>query len=102
MLQAGRSWDQFLMRSLRFFNVPDPSSFTVALGPTQPLIEMSNRNHKSRLVHKADNSSATCEPIAQKIWELLCLTMPRASKAYYRGNFVFFVDTTSPTYEGCP
>jgi hypothetical protein len=27
-----------------FFNVPNPSSRTMALGPTQPLTEMSTRN----------------------------------------------------------
>jgi hypothetical protein len=43
MLQAGRS------RGLEsrwggFFNLPNPSSLTVALGSTQPLVEMSTRN----------------------------------------------------------
>jgi hypothetical protein len=44
MLQAGRSRVQFPMRSLYFFNLPNPSSRTMALGSTQPLTEMSNRN----------------------------------------------------------
>jgi hypothetical protein len=34
MLQARRSWVRFLMRSLDFFNLPNPSSCTMALGLT--------------------------------------------------------------------
>jgi hypothetical protein len=43
MLQAGRSWDRVLMRWI-FFNLPNCSSRTMALGSTQPLTEMSTRN----------------------------------------------------------
>jgi hypothetical protein len=43
-LQAGRSWVRIPMRSLDFFNWPNPSSRTMALGSTQPLTEMSTRN----------------------------------------------------------
>jgi hypothetical protein len=43
MLQAGRSQVQVLM-SLNFFNWPNPSSRTMALGSTQSLTEMSTRN----------------------------------------------------------
>jgi hypothetical protein len=31
-VQARRLWDQFMMRSLDFFNLPNPSSSTIALG----------------------------------------------------------------------
>jgi hypothetical protein len=41
VLQAGRSWVRVPMRSLDLFNLPNPSSRTVALGSTQPLTEMS-------------------------------------------------------------
>jgi hypothetical protein len=44
MLQAGRSRVRFPMRSLDLFNLPNPSSRTMALGSTQPLTEMSTRN----------------------------------------------------------
>jgi hypothetical protein len=44
VLQAGRSRVRFPMRSLDFFNWPNPSSRTMALGPTQSLTEMSTRN----------------------------------------------------------
>jgi hypothetical protein len=55
MLQAGRS----LVR------VPNPSSHAMALGPTQPLTEMSARNlpvGRKRPAHRADNLAAICEP----------------------------------------
>jgi hypothetical protein len=68
MLQAGRSQFRVLMWR-GFFNLPNPSSRTVALGSTQPLTEMSTRNipggggGKGRSVRKADNLTAICEPI---------------------------------------
>jgi hypothetical protein len=50
-----------------FFNLPNPSSCTMALGSTQPLTEMSTGiffGCKGRQVHKADNLTAICEPTA--------------------------------------
>jgi hypothetical protein len=64
MLQAERSQIHFLM-SLNFFNVPNASSCTMALGLTQPLTEMSTRSlprGKWRLTRKADNLTTICEP----------------------------------------
>jgi hypothetical protein len=49
-----------------FFNWPNPSSRTMALGSTQPLTEMSTRNlhgGKGRAARGADNLTAICEPI---------------------------------------
>jgi hypothetical protein len=49
-----------------FFNWPNHSSRTVALGSTPPITEINSRNlpgGKGRLVRKADNLSAICEPI---------------------------------------
>jgi hypothetical protein len=66
MLQAGRLRVQFPMRSLDFFNLPNPSSRTMALGSTQSVTEMSTRNlplGKGRPAHKADNLTTICEPI---------------------------------------
>jgi hypothetical protein len=66
MLQAGRSQVRFSMRSLDFFNGPNPSSRTMALWSTQPLTEMSTRNlsrSKGRPALKADKLTAICEPI---------------------------------------
>jgi hypothetical protein len=54
------------MRSLDFFNLPNPSSRTVALGLTQPLTEMITRNlpwGKALPECKADNLAAIYEPI---------------------------------------
>jgi hypothetical protein len=43
MLQAGRLWDRAPMRWI-FFNLPNLSSRTMAMGSIQPLTEMSARN----------------------------------------------------------
>jgi hypothetical protein len=43
MLQAGRSTVR-VPNEVDFFNVPNPSSLTTAMGSTQPLTEMSTRN----------------------------------------------------------
>jgi hypothetical protein len=48
MLQAEGSQVRFPMRSPDFFNLPDPSSCTMALGSTQLLTEMSTRNLPAR------------------------------------------------------
>jgi hypothetical protein len=64
MLQAGRQRVRFPMRSLDFFNLPNPSR-SMALGSAQPLTEMSTRNLpgvKGRLARKADHLTAICEP----------------------------------------
>jgi hypothetical protein len=50
------------MRSLDFFNLPNPSSLTMALGSTQPLTEMSTKNFpggKERPARKAVPSSVS-------------------------------------------
>jgi hypothetical protein len=47
-----------------FFNLPNPSSRTSALGSTQPLTEMSTRNlpgGKGRPARGADNLTPMCE-----------------------------------------
>jgi hypothetical protein len=65
MLQAGKSRDRVPMRWILFFNLPNPSSRTMALGSTQPLTEMSTRNlpgGKGRPARRADNLTAICEP----------------------------------------
>jgi hypothetical protein len=62
VLQAGRSPVRIPVDS---FNLPNPSSLTMALGSTQPLTEMSTRNlpgGKKRPAHKADNLAAVYEP----------------------------------------
>jgi hypothetical protein len=52
--------------AIRFFNWPNPSSRTMALGSTQPLKEMSTMNlpgGKGRPARGADNLTAVCETI---------------------------------------
>jgi hypothetical protein len=81
-----------------FFNWPKPSSHTVALGLTQPLTEKCIRNlsvDEGRLALKADNLTAICELIVQKMRESQHLTTPGASVACYRDAF-----TEEPTYQG--
>jgi hypothetical protein len=65
MLQARRSRDRIPMRWI-FFNLPNPSSGTMAGGSTQPLTEMSTRNisgGKEWPARKAGNLAAICDPI---------------------------------------
>jgi hypothetical protein len=76
MLQAGRSRVRFSM-SLDFFNLSNPSIRTMTLGSTQTLTEMSTRNlpgSKGRPARKADNLTAICEPIFEKMWDPQRLT----------------------------
>jgi hypothetical protein len=74
-LQAGRSRVRFPMRPLDFFNLPNPSSCTVALGSTQPLIEMSIRNLPEGVNSgRSIRLTAICWPIDQKMWDPRCLT----------------------------
>jgi hypothetical protein len=64
MLQTGRSPIQ-VPDEVDFFNLPNPSSLSMALGSTQPLSEMSIRNlpgDKKRPARRADNVAAISEP----------------------------------------
>jgi hypothetical protein len=58
------------MRSLVFFNLPNPSSRTMTLGSTQPLTEMSTWNLPGGVKGGWRNLTAICELIVQKMWEL--------------------------------
>jgi hypothetical protein len=64
MLQAGRSPVQ-VPDEVNFFNLPNPSSCTMALGSTQPPTKMSTRNllgGKMQPTRRADNLAAICVP----------------------------------------
>jgi hypothetical protein len=77
-----------------FFNWPNPSSRTMALGSTQPLTEMSTRNlpgGKGRPARKADNLTAICEPIVQKLWEPRRFTVLWAVTVCYRDS-IFYLE----------
>jgi hypothetical protein len=56
ILQAGRS-PVLVPDEVDFFNLPNPSSCTMALRSTQPLKETSTR----QLVHTTDNLTTICE-----------------------------------------
>jgi hypothetical protein len=76
-----------------FFNWPNPSSRTMALGSTQRLTEMRTRNFlggEGRPPRKADNLAAICETIVWKMWEPPCLRTLWASTASYMGSFIFY------------
>jgi hypothetical protein len=65
----------------------------MALGSTQPQIEMSTRNlsgGKGRPAREAENLTAICVPIVYKMWEPRRLTTLWASTAGYRDRFIFF------------
>jgi hypothetical protein len=60
MLQTGRSPVR-IPDEVDFFNLPNPSSRTMALGSAQPLTEMSTRNlpgGKKRPARRTDNLTA--------------------------------------------
>jgi hypothetical protein len=64
MLQAGRSPVRVPFE-VDFFNLPNPSSHTMAVGSTEPLTEMSTcnlRGGKERPARRADNLAAICDP----------------------------------------
>jgi hypothetical protein len=66
VLQAGRSRFRLPMRSLDFFNGPNHTSRTMALGSTQSVTEMSTRNlpgSKGWPARKADKFTAISEQI---------------------------------------
>jgi hypothetical protein len=46
-----------------FFNLPNPSSRTMAMGSTQPLTEISTINLPKVPARKADSLTAICESI---------------------------------------
>jgi hypothetical protein len=94
MLQAGRSRVVFPIRSLEFFfNLPNLSSHTMALGSIQPLTEMSTTNFpggKERPARKADKFTAILELIDWKLWEPRRLTTLWTFTDCYRDSFAFF------------
>jgi hypothetical protein len=65
MLQAGKSPVRVPDEVDFFFNLPNLSSRTMALGSTQPLTEMSTSNipgGKKRPARTTDNLATICEP----------------------------------------
>jgi hypothetical protein len=72
-----RSWVRAPMRSLIFFNLPNPCSLTMAMEFTQTLIEMNTRElpgGKEQPARKVDSLTAICEPTILKTWNPRRLT----------------------------
>jgi hypothetical protein len=71
MLQAGRLRVR-IPDEVHFFNLPNSSSRTMAMGSTQPLTKMSTRNlpgGKKRPARRADNLAAIYEAECLKMWK---------------------------------
>jgi hypothetical protein len=98
MPQAGRSRVRFLTRSW-FFNWPNSSSRTMALGSTQPLTEMSSRNFLGG--QGRPGGVYSWKPHrhlwgdVHKMWEPRRPTTLWASTACYRNTFNFLYTYTS-------
>jgi hypothetical protein len=73
---AGSSPDE-----VDFFDLPNPSRHTMALGSTQPLTEMSRNlpGAQGRLAHKADNLITICQPIVWRKCGSLDISEPYGS-----------------------
>jgi hypothetical protein len=85
-----------------FFNLPNHSSRTIALGFTHPLTEKSTRNlpgrggggGKTLPARRTDSHTATCVPIVQKMWDLRHLRTPWTSTACDRDRSTFYANIT--------
>jgi hypothetical protein len=73
---------------VEFFNLPNPSCRTMALGSTQPLTEMSTRNLPGGKKRPARTANDFTEYL--KMWEPQTLTTLRDSTAC-RDNFTFIL-----------
>jgi hypothetical protein len=77
MLKAGRTPVR-VPDEVDFFNLPNPSSRTMALVSTQPLTKMSTRNlpkGKKRPARRADNLAAIYEP---NVWKCMSLNLSQS------------------------
>jgi hypothetical protein len=93
MLQAERSPVR-VPDGVGFFNLPNRSSRTMALGWTQPLTEMSTRNFpggKKRPVPRADNLAAIYGAECLKMWEPQPLAILRTSTACTGKTLPFYL-----------
>jgi hypothetical protein len=92
MLQAGRSSVR-VPDEVDFFNLPNSSNRTMALGSTQPLTEMSTRNlpgGKKRPARKADNLSASISRMSENVGASTSRN-PKSLHGLYRKNLTFYL-----------
>jgi hypothetical protein len=91
MLQAGKSPVR-VPNKVDFFNLPNPSSRTVALGSTQPLAEMSNRRNlpglKKRPSHRAGKLSPSVSRTSENVGASTSRN-PKGLHGLYRDKFTF-------------
>jgi hypothetical protein len=88
MLQAGRSPVR-VPDEVDIFNLPNPSSPTMALGSTQPLTEMSTRNSPGgtkRPAHRADNLSPSVSRMSENVGASTSRNL-KCLHGLYRENF---------------
>jgi hypothetical protein len=91
MLQAGRSPVRVL-DEVDFFNLPNPSTRTMALGSTQPLKETSTRNRpggKRRPARKADNHAASVSRMSENVGASTSRNR-KGLHGLYRDNFTLY------------
>jgi hypothetical protein len=94
MIQAGRSWVRFPMRTLDFSLDLTLPAAPWPWGRLTLLTEMSTRKlpgSKERSARKTHNLTAICERIFYKMWEPLRLTTLRASTASYMDSLMFYL-----------
>jgi hypothetical protein len=90
MLQAERSPFR-APDEVDIFNLPKPSSRTMALVSTQSLTEMSTRNlpgGKQRPPRMADNLDSICEPNVENVGTSTSRKL-KGLHCLYRNNFIF-------------
>jgi hypothetical protein len=93
MLQAGRSPVQ-VPEEVDFFNLPNPSSRTMALGSTQPLTKMSTRNlpggKRGRRVGLTTLPPSVCR-MSENVGALTSRN-PKGLHGLYGDNFTSFIN----------
>jgi hypothetical protein len=89
MLQAGRSPVR-VPDEVDFFNLANPSSRTMDLGPTQPITEISTWNFpggKKRPACRTGNLAAICEPNVSNVGASTSRN-PKGLHGMYRKIFI--------------
>jgi hypothetical protein len=100
MPQVGRSPFR-IPDEVDFFNLPNISTRTMALGSTQPLTELNTRHileGKKRPARRADNLAAICEP---NVWEASNSRNRKDLSSLYRDTFTVFFTLCYSQHQFC-